>query len=75
MKKVRYDLVVICDLPKLREWELRVGPFIPLAVVHRLVRRHRSRIHQLAQEKKLRVFSVMGHLMTPTKDVQKNWPE
>jgi hypothetical protein len=74
MKKERYDLVVICDLPVLRQWEMRIGPFIPLSVVHRLVRRSRTRVYQLARGGKLRVFSVMGLLMTPTKDVEKQWP-
>lgn len=75
MKKERYDLVVICDLPVLRRWELTIGPFLPLAVVHRLVRRSRTRVYQLARSGKLRVFSVMGVLMTPSADVARQWPE
>lgn len=73
-KKVRYDLVVCTDFLEFLNAELRFGPLLPLSVVHRLVRRHRSRVYQMASEKKLRIVSVMGLLMTPKKDVQKIWP-
>lgn len=65
----RYDLVA--DLPGLRDYELRFGPVVPLCLAYRLARRSKQRIYRLAKQGKLRIVSVLGMLMTPTKDLER----
>ena len=70
MKRDRYDLVIVTNFTDLLGIEIRVGPLLPLSVAWRLARRvSRSHFYRLAYDRKLRVYSVMGVKMVPTKDV------
>lgn len=73
--KPRYPVWIVVDIPGLKKLELEFGPLVPVAIVHRLVKRSKTRVYDLVKQGRLRSVNIMGLMFTPQKDVEKIWPD